>query len=158
MTLVRVASESERPLLHRIDQFYLYEFSAYLPEYYRLDAEGVFQDGDYVDYWADPNKTPYLILEGEELAGFALVSRTGPRFNLDQFFVMLKFQGRGTASRAATSVLDAHRGDWELHSLKTNAKSERFWPKFLAAYASNGHKRSSLPPKHTHYAYTFSNE
>ena len=156
MTVVRLAEESEQDLLHRIDQFYLYEFSKFMPGYYKLDADGVFQDGDYLDYWSDPNRYPYLIEQDNELAGFSLVRSHEGCHNLDQFFVMLKFQGTGTAQRAAIQTFEHHPGSWELHSLKNNAKSEAFWPRLIAEYTSGNYERYSLPPKHTHFAYTFS--
>ncbi len=158
MTNIRIAQQSEQEALHRIDQFYLYEFSRFMPEYYKLDQDGVFQDGDYLEYWSDPKKYPYLILEDDELAGFALVREDGSHFNLDQFFVLLKFQGQGTAYNAATQVFDAHRGTWELHSLKNNTKSEGFWPRVVATYTSGAYNKTSLAPKHTHHVYTFRNE
>ncbi len=155
MTSIRIAEEIEQDLLHRIDQFYLYEFSKYMPESYKLDEDGVFQDGDYLDYWADPNKFPYLIYEANEIAGFALVRGQDQQFNLDQFFVMLKFQGTGTSARAAALLFDQHPGFWELHSLKNNSKSEGFWPKVVGEYSNSSYNKSSFSPKHTHFVYTF---
>ncbi len=157
MTTVRIAEQSEQDVLHRIDQFYLYEFSRYMPEAYKLDQDGVFQDGDYLEYWRDDNKFPYLILEGDEIAGFALVKQDQSHFSLDQFFVMLKFQGTGTAATAARQIFDLHRGTWELHSLKTNQKSEGFWPKVVNHYTNGVFEKASLAPKHSHYIYTFRN-
>ena len=157
MTIVRIARESEKDTLHRIDQFYLYEFSKFMPAYYKLDGDGIFQDGNYLEYWADENKFPYLIFEGDELAGFALVKQDDGHFNLDQIFVMLKFQGTGTANRAATEIFNSHDGTWKLHSLKTNTKSEGFWPRVVTSFTSNQFEKESIAPKHTHYVYTFQN-
>lgn len=43
-TLVRVATPDEKGVLQNIDQFYLYEFSRFMPSYYKLGDDGLFYD------------------------------------------------------------------------------------------------------------------
>ena len=157
MTTIRIAKRSEKEIVQNIDQFYLYEFSKFMPDYYKLGNDGLFHDEDYLRYWEDDNKFPYIIEEQGEIAGFALVSGTSSAFVLDQFFVLLKFQGLGIAHSAATKIFDQHRGDWRVHSLITNAKSERFWPKVIRAYTVNQFAIAIQEPKNTHHVYRFSN-
>ena len=156
-TLVRIAKDSEKDLVHRLDQFYLYEFSRYMPDVYKIAADGLFHEGDYLKYWEDSNKYPYIIRHQSEIAGFALVEDFGTHFLMDQFFVMLKFQGAGVAKSAAFDIFDNHRGIWQVESLISNPKSEGFWPKIIAIYASGKVKKSIQEPKNTHHVYSFSN-
>lgn len=154
-TLVRVATPDEKGVLQNIDQFYLYEFSRFMPSYYKLGDDGLFYDEDYSPYWDSEDKTPYLILHGEEKAGFALVEDRGDARILAQFFVLYKFQGSGVARTAALAVFGKHPGNWIVHSLLANPKSEGFWPKVIGE-ASAGHFSVELQePKHTHHVYRF---
>ena len=144
-------------MVQNIDQFYLYEFSKFMPDYYKLGNDGLFHDEDYLRHWEDDNKFPYLIEKEGEIAGFALVDGTSSAFVLDQFFVLLKFQGLGVAQSAATKIFDQHKGDWRVCSLMANAKSERFWPKVIRVYTANQFTIAIQEPKRTHHVYSFSN-
>ena len=156
-TRVRIARDTEKDLIHRLDQFYLYEFSQFVPNYYKVAEDGLFHDGDYLDFWEDSNKYPYLIRHQSEIAGFALVEDAGTHFLLNQFFVMLKFQGTGVAKPAAIDIFDRHRGNWRVESVTSNPKSEGFWPKIISIYTSGQFKKSLQEPKRTHHEYVFSN-
>ncbi|MCZ6831231.1 MAG: hypothetical protein O7F73_16905, partial [Gammaproteobacteria bacterium] len=90
-------------------------------DYYKVSEEGLFEDGNYSEYWQCPDKIPYLIRYCSELAGFALVHDASTHFVVDQFFVMLKFQGAGVAEAAALDIFDKHRGCWLVESLISNA-------------------------------------
>ena len=92
-TVVRIATSKEKEVIQNIDQFYLYEFSRFMPAFYKLGDDGLFHDEDYAPYWDDEDKYPYLILHNEEKAGFALVEDKGEECVLAQFFILYKFQG-----------------------------------------------------------------
>jgi predicted acetyltransferase len=156
-TLVRIAKDTEKDLVHRLDQFYLYEFSPFIPDHYKVANDGLFHDGDYLEFWEHPNKHPYLIFHHSEIAGFALVDDLGTHFLMAQFFVMLKFQGTGVAKAAAFDIFDKHRGNWRVESLISNPKSEGFWPRIIDIYASGKFKKSVQRPENTHHEYSFTN-
>ena len=156
-TQVRIAKDADKDLIHQLDQFYLYEFSRYAPDYYKVAGDGFFHDGDYLDFWEDSNKHPYLIEHQSEITGFALVEDCGAYFLMNQFFVMLKFQGAGVAKSAAINVFDNHPGIWRVESLISNPKSEGFWPKIIAGCASGQVQKSIQEPNNTHHVYSFSN-
>ncbi|MEP5766230.1 MAG: GNAT family N-acetyltransferase, partial [Halieaceae bacterium] len=150
-TTVRIAEDHEQDLVHRLDQYYLYEFSRFMPDHYKLAEDGLFHDGSYSEFWESPAKYPYLIFQGSEIAGFALVDDLGSHFLLDQFFVMLKFQGAGVAQAAAVQIFDTHRGDWQVESLMANPKSEGFWPRIIGSYTSGRFEKSVKQPRKTHH-------
>ena len=155
-TTVRLATKAEQPVVQNIDQFYLYEFSRFMPKHYRLGDDGLFHDEDYARYWDDDDKLPYLILHDRERAGFALVEDKGDERLLAQFFVLYKFQGTGIARLAAREVFDKHPGPWVVQSLLNNPKSEGFWPKIIREYSANQFTVSRTEPKRTHNEYRFS--
>ena len=156
-TLVRIAKDTEKELIHRLDQFYLYEFSRFIPNTYKVADDGLFHDGDYLEFWEHPNKYPYLIFHDSEIAGFALVEDLGTHFLLAQFFVMLKFQGTGVAKAAAFDVFDRHRGSWLVESLISNLKSESFWPRIIGIYTSGKFNQAIREPRKILHEYSFEN-
>ena len=154
-TLVRVATPDEKEVVQNIDQFYLYEFARFMPDYYKLGDDGLFRDEDYAPYWDDSEKYPYLILHDDEKAGFALVEDKGKERVLAQFFVLYKFQGKGIARIAALSVFRKHAGVWTVHSLLDNPKSAGFWPKVIGECSSGRFTIDLQEPKNTHLIYRF---
>ena len=154
-TTVHLAKKSDKELIQQLDQFYLYEFSRYLPDYYKVAEDGLFHDGDYAEYWGNPGKFPYLVRHCSEIAGFALVKNEGAHFLMDQFFVMVKFQGAGIAESAALSIFEKHPGNWLVQSLISNPKSEGFWPRVIDAYTSGRFDKRVQKPANTHHEYAF---
>jgi len=154
-TTVRLATPEEKGVVRNIDQFYLYEFARFMPDDYKLGADGLFHDEDYAPYWEDDHKHPYLILHGGEKAGFALVEDKGSERVLAQFFILYKFQGIGVARSAALDIFARHPGRWVVHSLIENPKSEGFWPKVIGEYTSGKFSVVLQEPKQTHHMYRF---
>ncbi len=154
-TTVRIATSAEKDVIQNIDQFYLYEFARFMPAFYKLGDDGLFHDEDYLPYWEDPGKFPYLILQDDELAGFALVEDKGSERLMAQFFVLYKFQGKGVAKQAATKIFDLHPGKWTVQSLLNNPKSEGFWPRIIANYTFGTYEVKLQEPRKTHNEYKF---
>jgi predicted acetyltransferase len=155
-TVVRIATPEEKEVVQNMDQFYLYEFARFMPNHYKLDDDGLFHDEDYEPYWRDPDKYPYLILHDAEKAGFALVEDKGEERVLTQFFVLYKFQGQGVARTAALNVFGLHPGNWAIHSLLDNPKSEKFWPKVVNELSAGNYTVGLQEPRRTHHVYRFS--
>ena len=63
------ATITEKPVVHNLAQFYLYEFSQYMPSI-RLDADRGVYEGlpDLDEYWEHPNREPFLLRVDGELA------------------------------------------------------------------------------------------
>lgn len=144
MTSVNVtpAQVSERPLLERLLQFYLYDFS----ELEAVDSDALDFDecGGYgptlppAEYWTDPDWHACLIRFGEKIAGFAFVntrSQLGDRaqHNMAEFFVARKFRRRGVASEAVRQVLALYPGRWEVAVKEWNIAAKAFWPRAVSA-------------------------
>lgn len=155
---IRLAGEDEKQVVRNIDQYYLYEFARLMPDRYSLGEDGIFHDDDYERYWGMPGHFPYLLFNGSELAGFALLQKNELEINLDQFFVISKHQGSGLAEKLAGLLFDAHRGRWKVQSFLGNEKSERFWFRVIAHYSQNHFTLSLQEPRRTHHEYVFSND
>ncbi len=66
------ATIEEKPIIDNLSQFYLYEFSQYLPSLSLDESRGLY-DGlpDLDAYWDDPNRQPFIVRVDGELAGLS---------------------------------------------------------------------------------------
>lgn len=104
------------------------ELARLLPDYLRgLGAE---TDYPYLPlYWTEAGRFPYLILEADQTAGFALVRRLPDSgvFEMAEFCILPAFQRRGLGARAARALFSAHPGAWRISVMVDNASALRFW-------------------------------
>ena len=135
------ATIAERPIVDNLSQFYLYEFSRYMPSI-RLAAPTGLYDGlaDLDAYWDDPNREPFILRVDGELAGFALVitGASNEPHQMGEFFVMRKFGGKGVGTSVARQIFDMFPGEWLIHEMWNNYKAQAFWRKVVDAY-TQGH-------------------
>jgi predicted acetyltransferase len=139
---VKLASKSERTLIERLSQFYIYDFSEMEPPSSR---EMEFSDqGDYLPlieletYWRIEGFHPLMIRVKDRLAGFALIntlSRRGGRakHNMAEFFIARKHRRRGVATEAVRQALARYPGRWEIAVAERNLAARAFWPRAIAA-------------------------
>lgn len=135
------ATRAEKPIVDNLSQFYLYEFSQYLPSI-RLDNQRGLYDGlpDVDAYWDDPNREPFILRVNGELAGFALVIKgtSDEPHQIGEFFVLQKFGGKGVGKSAARQIFDMFPGNWLIHEMWNNYKAQAFWRSVVDAY-THGH-------------------
>ena len=78
-------------------------------------------------YWRESVRFPYLLLDGDEVAGFTLVRRDGERWDLSEFYVKPEFRGRGLGRACATLVVAKHPGAWHIGFNKANRAGRALW-------------------------------
>lgn len=85
----------------------------------------------------------FIIRINNELAGFVLVNKThgskGTDWNLSEFFIVAKFQGKGIEHRIAIQVFDPFKGLWELMQFPQNKRATQFWQSVLQEYTSGNY-------------------
>ncbi len=98
-------------------------------------------------YW-DPaeRRWPYLLMQGNDIAGFALVntvspSREGTDFAMAEFYVAPEARRCGFGRAAAARILRMHEGLWELAIMSGNEPARRFWPQAIAMAAVGAPER-----------------
>lgn len=135
------ATIAEKPVVDNLVQFYLYEFSQYMPSI-RLDADRGLYEGlpDLDEYWESPNREPFLLHVDGELAGFALVivGIADEPHQIGEFFVAQKFAGKGIGRSVAQKIFEMFPGNWLIHEMWNNYKAQAFWRSVVNAY-TNGH-------------------
>ncbi len=133
---IREAALEEKPILRQLLELYKYDFSEF-------DGADVGPHGffgyKYLDhYWTEPDRHPYLISAGGQLAGFALVNRYAAsgedRWSLGEFFVMRKYRRQGIGEYAAACVFDLWPGKWEVNQIAAHSASTDFWRKVIGRY------------------------
>jgi predicted acetyltransferase len=137
---IEKASKAQKPLIERLMQLYLYDFS-------EIEGGDVGQDGLFEhprllleSYWSDPSRHPFLVHAAENIAGFALVNTyTCLEENRDarsiaEFFVLRKYRRKGIGRKAAFAVFEAFPGKWEIRQTRGNVVGQRFWRNILGEY------------------------
>jgi predicted acetyltransferase len=147
--LIRVLKEEEQTL-HNLMQFYIYEFSQYIPSI-TLEENGAYKPFDLTPYWSSPNHHPFFIKKEEELIGFALVeSAEGVDPNtILEFFIIRKYAGNGYGKIAATEIFKLFPGKWQVTQIEKNEPAKAFWRKTISTFSegnfietTDDHKRT----------------
>jgi predicted acetyltransferase len=90
----------------------------------------------YLDlYWLEMGRFPYLLLNNNEIAGFALVRQVGTHWEMAEFYVQSEFRRHGLATGCAMKILKKHPGKWMIEFNKHNLAGSALWHK-LANYSS----------------------
>jgi predicted acetyltransferase len=138
-THLQEAKLSDYPTVQNMARFYVYDMSRYcghLPGWECPD-DGLFENFDLKPYFTNNDCHAFLILVGQEKAGFATINKIGTTpdvdWNMGDFFVLAKFQGKGIAQQAAKLIFAQFKGRWEVATMPPNTKAHKFWLKVISA-------------------------
>lgn len=134
--LVRVGP-AELPVLRRLFEFYLYDFSEILGT--RAREHGAFvNDEKWQSELTRPDIDRWLVRVGDAWAGFAIVAhaswlddRAGVH-DVDEFFVMRAHRRHGVGRQVATRLFETNPGPWEVRVLESNRNAAAFWRSVIA--------------------------
>jgi len=131
------AGHDDAPVLSRLIQLYVYDFSEILKLEIRDD--GLFDFGKPEGYWNAPRYSPFLIRAGSHLAGFAIVDSQSrlthePLWDVNQFFVLRRYRRAGVGSSAAVALFDRFPGRWEVRAAQQNEVAQAFWRDVIRRY------------------------
>ena len=133
--LVRAEQEDE-PVLNRLFQLYVYDFSELLELEIRDDGLFEFKPEGY---WLASRYFAFFIRAGSHLAGFAIVDSESrltrdPLWDVNQFFVLRRYRRLGVGSQAAGALFDRFRGRWEVRQSSQNEAGQAFWRTVIRRY------------------------
>lgn len=140
---LHLMSIEEKPLLVRLMELYLYDFSQYSDD--DVNAFGCYGYRHIDDYWNEQGRFPYLIRVDGKIAGFALICpHCDYRTEADarcfgEFFVMHKYRQKGVGREVATRLFDMHRGPWEICYWRNNLPAGRFWKRVVEQYMGHSY-------------------
>jgi predicted acetyltransferase len=142
------ASESDRSVIRRLMELYLYDFS----EFVSLDVNehGLFEFPWLDSFWTDDDKHPYLIRAGGKIAGFVLVhdaQEDGRAYHdLSEFFVLKRYRKQGVGRKAAQWVFDQHPGEWHVAEIPENKPAHAFWRRVIGEYTRGDYDETEQTP------------
>ena len=142
------ATIEQKPALHRLMQLYLHDSSEFTGDDPNL--EGVFPYRYFNEYWKEPDRFPFLIYCGSNLAGFVLVNsytvvlEEGVGRSIAEFFVMRKYRRQGVGRRAAFHAFDRFPGLWEVREHHKNLAGQQFWREIIAEYTGGEFSETAL--------------
>ena len=123
------AQRDELQIIENLMQFYMYDFSEWLP--LKLAGHGFFSIQAKIDYWRRPTTQPFLIHVDGELAGFVTVDDeihvAGAQHNIGYFFIARRFRGQGVAQFVVSALLKRIPGQWQIFHINANLPAQRFW-------------------------------
>ncbi|KQL54922.1 hypothetical protein AN964_16385 [Heyndrickxia shackletonii] len=134
--LVKVLSE-QKPILENLMQFYIYEFSKYIPEI-TLEENGSYKPFDLDPYWESPDLHPFFIMLENEYIGFALIEseKDGHPNTVKEFFIIQKYNGKGFGKRAAIQLFQMFPGSWKVTQIAKNYPAQAFWRSVISDFTN----------------------
>ncbi|MCA9829153.1 MAG: GNAT family N-acetyltransferase [Dehalococcoidia bacterium] len=133
---LRSPSRSDRQLLRRMMELYLYDFSEY--EDLDLDAHGLYGYGDLDYFWFESTHAAFIITVDAKLVGFVLVDNevhiAGSERSISEFFVMRKYRRLGVGKHAAFEVFRRLPAAWEVRVVASNEPAQRFWRTIIGEF------------------------
>ncbi|MBD8512874.1 GNAT family N-acetyltransferase [Photobacterium sp. CAU 1568] len=119
-----------RNILENLFSYYVYDMSEFMG--WGPNSEGLYAfNSETLDsYWKEASHVPYFIYVDKEIAGFALVRNYSIEpeiFDIEQYFVLRKFKGKGVGKKALLAVVANHPGKWQIRVLKENEAALKFW-------------------------------
>ncbi len=142
---VILATPVHQPLLRQMFELYAHEFSAWNEE--DVDMEGRFTPDDFLaDGWRRRGGVGrYLLRIDGRWAGFAFVERgsyvapgRASNWLMDEFFVLLRYRGRGLGEWFARELFGRMPGVWEMGQIVANTGATAFWRAVLRRTAMGG--------------------
>jgi predicted acetyltransferase len=97
------ATLADRPLIQHLWTFYVYDMGrdCGFKKGWQCPTDLAFIPDDVSPYFTDPTRKAFLVKVGEEIAGFILLRHSDPTlWQLAEFFILGKFQGKGISSAA----------------------------------------------------------
>lgn len=130
-----------RPVLKALFQLYTHDFSEQWAGQDRgeLEEDGRFAPYPYLDlYWAEADRSAWLIRADGRLAGFALLSGHSHSglpadHEVAEFFVVRKHRRAGVGRIAAERLIRERPGQWEIAVARANTGAMGFWTRVAGA-------------------------
>ncbi|MCK1789396.1 GNAT family N-acetyltransferase [Pseudomonas violetae] len=136
---LHAAQRDDLDTIENLMQFYLYDFSEWLP--LKLAGHGFFSIQPKLEYWRKPATQPFLITADGELAGFVTVDDQthldGVQLNLGYLFVIRRFRGLGVAKFVVSDLLSRNPGQWHIFHIDANLPARRFWARLIPILTGN---------------------
>ncbi|WP_339450144.1 GNAT family N-acetyltransferase [Pseudomonas sp. EA_5y_Pfl2_R50] len=137
------AQRDELEVIENLMQFYMYDFSQWLP--LKLAAHGLFPIQPQDSYWRQATTRPFLIRVDGELAGFVTVDNAthteDVEHNIGYFFLTRRWRGQGVGQFVISALLSRIPGRWQIFHIDANLPAQRFWAGLIPRLSGGGFTR-----------------
>jgi predicted acetyltransferase len=133
---------NEENILRNMFEFYDYEFSQYLN--FEVNKEGLFRRAPVSEYLSNDEYHSFFIKSAERLLGFVILKITNNKssFEIEQFFILKKYNGKGIGKQAAIKIFDRFKGNWKVTQVERNYPAQAFWRKVIQSYSNNSYRET----------------
>ncbi len=139
---ITAATLSDHPLIQNMARFYVYDMSrqcGFQSKDWSMPENGLYQFlPDLKAYFEDDSRRAYLVRVNNELGGFVLLNQmvmdNNSNWNMGEFFILAKYQGKGIGCYVAQAIWDQHPGIWEVTVIPENQSALAFWHKAIGRY------------------------
>jgi len=141
MQLIK-ATIADYQTIQNMARFYVYDRTKYMG--WECPENGMFECIDFKHYFESANEQAFLIRVNDELAGFVLLDKMilteQVDWNIGEFFVLAKFQGKGIARQVAKEIFKQFPGKWSVAVMPENIKAVNFWRKMITDVSGGNFK------------------
>lgn len=128
------ATITDYPIIQNLARFYVYDRSGFMG--WGCEKDGMFECIDFKHYFTDPRCKAFVVKVEGKLAGFVLLDKEQiidrqVDWNMGEFFIIAKFQGKGVADYVAREIFKNHPGKWSVAVMPQNLKAVKFWLKVI---------------------------
>lgn len=141
---IKKASLEDYPTIQNMARFYVYDMSrqcGFISDDWACPPDGLYESYDFKKYFEEADRRAFLIQIQDELVGFVLLNQLGnypeTNWNMGEFFILAKFQGRGVGQLVASKIWNMHEGFWEVAVIPENKQALAFWRQTIAAFTNN---------------------
>jgi predicted acetyltransferase len=136
------ATAEQEPAVANLLELYAHDFS----EFHHLEIQGTGRFGypSLPLYWSDPDRYPFLVKMGGNLAGFVFVKRGSEVsgnltvWDMAEFFVLRGYRRRGIGTQVAHEVWKRFPGPWEVRVMESNVPAHHFWECAISKFTGEG--------------------
>ncbi|MBS3904963.1 MAG: GNAT family N-acetyltransferase [Simkania sp.] len=143
------ATNKDKEVIQNLGRFYVYDMSKYcgfLPGW-TTPASGLYECIDLSRYWEEADRYPFLIKVDGEVGGFALINKVGSTpdvdWNMGEFFIVSKFQGKGIGREVAERIFNQFHGTWEVMQIPENRAAIEFWNNVIDNYTNGNFQKTN---------------
>jgi predicted acetyltransferase len=135
------ATLKDYPTIQNMARFYIYDRTPYMG--WECPENGLFECIDFKHYFETSGEKAFLVRVNNEIAGFVLLDKMHllepVDWNMGEFFILAKFQGKGIANQIAQQIFQDHRGKWSVAVMPENIKALKFWRKVISDFSGGNY-------------------
>ena len=145
--VLTTATIDDYPTIQNLARFYVYDMSrscGFTSSDWACPADGLYESFDFRIYFEDPTREAFVVKVDDELAGFILLNKLGTEpttdWNIGEFFILARFQGKGVGAFAAHQLWNKYPGIWEIRVIPENTPALGFWRKAVMSFTGGNYQ------------------